>query len=325
MLIRGQATKKYPDGSIEVEDNAQKWMHFNTFSTIAVAGDAGLGVYIAKYMAELSDEQTSFVETKQFFDDYLEDASIKFNQLTGRYTQCAILLVGYDLTRTDDFDAVRLGEVMGAGVQRRGDGVQVSQSIDPEILQALTATIESSATPVGRGVRVNIPSSRAVVIGYKVIIQGSGVQVTTEEADNFEAIFYGMDAVYNKIEIPVNTLSDIYFRDASNMDGFQILSLDTVQLINFYNDVITERAYTGVGGNIFPVMMTDAGGMFYANELIGYNIHDGSETRLRESKMIDGKLHYLDVNGRYKPYKGLLDIAAELEGAAYDLGFELEY
>jgi len=325
IIADSRATKTFADGSVVVEDNAQKWMHFNTYSTIAVAGDASLGAFIAKYMADLSSEQQSFTDTKAHFDTRLEEAGIEFNRATGRYTKCAILLVGYDLTQNDDFDATRLGEVLADGVQRHGDGVSVNQSVDTEILQAMGDALHSSPTPLGRGSRVSVNIKKAVVIGYKVTIDASGVHIETEEADSFESLFYGMDAAYNRIELPTNVMSDLYFKDVSSMNELEVLTHDTIGLITFYKDVIAQRSYTGVGGNIFPVMMTEVGGLFYANELIGYNFTNGTRNVLRESKMIDGKLHYLDTDDTYKPYVGLLDIAKTLEDADYELDFDLEF
>jgi len=325
IIADSRATKTFPDGSVVVEDNAQKWMHFNTYSSIAVAGDASLGAYIAKYMTELSSEQQPFSDTKANFDTKLKEAAIEFNRATGRYTKCAILLVGYDLTQNDDFDATRLGEVLADGVRLHGDGVSVNQSVDTEILQAMGNALHSSPTPLSRGSRVSVDTKKAVVIGYKVTINASGVEVETEEADSFESLFYGMDASYNRIELPKNVMSDLYFKDVSSMNAFQVLAHDTIGLITFYKEVILQRSYEGVGGNIFPVMMTETGGLFYANELTGYSLTNGTRTVLRASKMIDNKMHYLDIDDEYRPYIGLLDIAKTLEDANYKLDFELEF
>lgn len=325
LVADSRATIKHADGTTTTQDNAKKWMHFNQYSTIAVAGDASLGAFIAKYMADLSSEFQSFHDTKINFDSNLNDAAIQFNQRTGRFASCAILLVGYDLTENDDMDARRLGEVMATGVMSHGEGIAVEQSIDNEILIAMSNALNNATQPVGAGNRVPLNLKKSVAVGYKVDVTQSGVQIDTEYADSFESLFYGADSAYNKIEIPTEILSDVYFRDSSAMDYQEILFRDTLGLIKFYQDVIEERQYEGVGGAIFPVMMTEGGGMFYSDEIIRQSRLDGSIHNERDTKMIDGKMHFKNSNGEYEEYVDLLAIAAQLEDANYHLDYSIDF
>lgn len=325
IVADSRATIKYADGSQETVDNAKKWMHFNQHSTIAVAGDAALGAYIAKYMAGMSDELQAFNVTKNNFDCHLHDAAIAFNRLTSRFTQCAILLVGYDLTHNEDVDARRLGEVMAAGVMQHGQGITVTQDVDHEIIVAMSDALANSHHPLGSGDRVGINLKKSVVVGYKITVNSTGVHVDTEYADTFESIFYGMDSAYNTIELPLELISEIYFRDTTGMDYKGVLFRDTIALINFYKDIIQSRSYTGVGGGIFPVMMTENGGLFYSDEIIRQSRVDGIMHTDRDSKMIDGVMHFKNDTGQYEQYKDLLAIAEELESASYNMDFEIHY
>ena len=88
---------------------------------------------------------------------------------------------------------------------------------------------------------------------------------------------------------------------------------------------ITDRRYTGVGGGIFPVMMTDTGGIFYSDELVRQSILDGSRETMRDTKMIDGKLHYKEGDGQYMPYESLIDIADKLTTKQYKLDHSITY
>ena len=324
IVADSRATISYPDGTTEIKDNAQKWMHFNQFSTIAVAGDAQLGAFIAKYMASMSSEHQSFAVTKSNFDVYLENAAVQFNQFTGRFTSCAILLVGYDVTQKDDLDAARLGDVMAAGVKKHGEGVSVEQNIDHEIIEAMSNALHANGG-LSRGDRVEVDLSRSVVVGYKVSITDKGVVIEEDHADTFESLFYGADSAYNKVEVPVETVSDIYFRDTAGRTSRDVLLLDTIDLINFYKHTINDRKYTGVGGGIFPVMMTDTGGIFYSDELVRQSILDGSRETMRDTKVIDGKLHYKEGDGQYMPYESLIDIADNLTAKQYKLDYLVTY
>jgi hypothetical protein len=325
LVSDSRATIKHEDGTTITQDNAKKWMHFNQHSTIAVAGDASLGAFIAKHMTNMSSEFQPFHDTKANFDNHLEEAAAEFNQLTGRFTKCAVLLVGYDLTENEDMDARRLGEVMAAGVIRHGEGVSVNQSVDNEILSAMSNALGNATRPLGAGDRVPLGLKKSVAVGYKIDIRQDGVHIDATYADTFESLFYGADSAYNKIEVPDELLSDVYFRESSGMDYQEVLFRDTLGLIKFYDEVIEERQYQGVGGAIFPVMMTEGGGMFYSNEIIRQSRHDGSMHIDRDTKMIDGKMHFKNSNGEYEEYMDLLAIAEQLENANYHLGFGIDF
>lgn len=317
IVADSRATITHFDGTKEIKDNAQKWMHFNQFSSIAIAGDAHLGAFIAKYMASMSSEYQSFVDTKTNFDIYLENAAVQFNQFTGRFTSCAILLVGYDVSQKDDIDAGRLGDVMATGVKKYGEGVTVEQNIDHEIIEAMSDALHTRGG-LKRGDRVAVNLSKSVVVGYRIGITVRGVNIEKDYADTFESLFYGADSAYNKVEVPVEIISDIYFRNTTGRSSRDILLFDTIDLINFYKDVIADRKYTGVGGGVFPVMITDSGGVFYSDELIRESLHDGAREVMRDTKMIGARLHYKGDNGEYLPYENLMDIANNLTTAQYN-------
>ena len=73
------------------------------------------------------------------------------------------------------------------------------------------------------------------------------------------------------------------------------------------------------------MMMTDTGGIFYSDELVRQSILDGSRETMRDTKMIDGKLHYKEGDGQYMPYESLIDIADKLTTKQYKLDYSITY
>lgn len=169
-------------------------------------------------------------------------------------------------------------------------------------------------------VTVDLP--RSEVLGYEVNITPQKVSVECSSANNFEAIFYGADSAFNKIELPDDVLSEMYFRDIDGMDSAGILMADTMQLFVFFQKVISDRNYQNVGGGIFPVLMTPDGGSFYGGGITKQSISTGQREQIRDTDVVDGKICYKNANGEIKEYPSLLDLAARLR-TGYETTFDI--
>jgi hypothetical protein len=323
IIADSRATITAPDGTVTINDGAKKWINHGPYSLCAIAGDAQLGAHITKRLVDELGTNPTFARVKEAFDNRLEEFSIEYNQATQRFTKCALILVGYNPEEKDQFDAARIGEVMAAGVLGHGEGVMVDQNIDQEIIRAMHYAHQMSdilGRPLGKGSLVTVGLPRSEVIGYEVNISHSEVKVVHNYANNFEAIFYGADSAYNAIELPVDIISKIYFRNITGMTSADIIKADTMELFVFFQKIINERGYQNVGGGVFPVLMTPDGGSFYGGGVTKKSLIDGSTEQIRDTDVVDGKLCYKDSHGSIKEYEGLLDLARDIR-TGYSLNF----
>jgi len=299
---------------ISSDDGVKKWVNHGPFSLTAVAGDAQLAAFITRRLVEMLGVNPTYPDVRRAFDSELIRLATEYNQETGRYCSCVIMLAGFDANKMDEFDAGRLGAVLGAGVKAKGEGVTVNQHIDSEIIKSMSyamtmADIFRRELRIGSKVKLNRPKSE--LTGYRINVNSDGVDIDVDEADNFEALFYGADSAFNRITLPDEIISELYFRDITGHTEESIIKADTMQLFVFIKTIIEERSYENVGGGIFPVMMTPTGGSYYAGGITKKSTITGVEEQVRDSEVIDGKICYKDVSGEMKQYKSLLDIADE--------------
>lgn len=301
------------DGEEEILDDAQKWQQLGRYSMTAVAGDALLAAFIIRKLADLVGNTPSYTEVKEAFDANLELLAREY--LIGRSradTHCAILLSGYEKSKKDLLDAGRLGDVLAAGVKKRGEGVTVEQNIDRSILEGMSTAMHSAAKhgkTIQNGSMVSINSPLSELTGYQVTFDDGNVFIDMKEVDNFDAIFYGADSQFNIIKVPDEVLSEIYFRNIDGMDEEAIVKSDAMWIVAFMTEIIRERKYKHVGGNIFPIMIAPAGGSFYGGPISQQDRRTGELKVVRDSEIVDGVLCYTGLDGKPTAYQTLFDLA----------------
>jgi hypothetical protein len=294
-------------------DDVSKWKAFGRHAVIVVAGNALLAAYICDgILAKLPQpDDRSYNEVKAVFESDLEEISRQFNVDTGRYTHCTIMLSGYDLDSKDDVDAAKLGEVMAAGVKAKGDGVSVQQNIDAEIIKGMSYQMtmaELMHKPLGVGDRVTINRPKSELTAYEIVIDQAGVHIQKTEADTFEALIYGADTAVNKLELPTETISNIYFRDISGQNAAEVMTGDGIHLIAFIKTTIEQRNYTNVGGNVVPLLITPELTAVGSGQVGRLNLRTKKVDLVGDIEVRNGKLHYKDYDGTYKPFRSLKDI-----------------
>ena len=294
-------------------DNAQKWQQLGRHSMVAVAGDAVLAAFLIRKFADLVGNTPSYTTVKSAFDSSLELFAREYlTTINSTDTRCAILLSGYEKSKRDSFDAGRLGDVLGAGVRKHGEGVLVSQGIEQSIIEGMSEALNSASkkgSNVQSGSVIDINSPRSELTGYRITFEGRNVLIDIKEVDNFDAIFYGADSQFNIIKVPDDLLSEIYFRSTDGMDGGAIMISDAISIVAFMTEVIEERGYKDVGGNIFPVMVTPGGSSLYAGPISRLNEHTGETSVVRNSEVIDNTICYLGEDNVFHPYQTLFNLA----------------
>ena len=300
----------------EYSDDVSKWMNFGKLATCVVAGNAAMAAFICEAVLAIAGIEPSYQDVKTIFDRDLENLAKQFNVTTGKYTSCVIMLAGYRTDAKDSFDMGKIGMAMGASVQKAG-GKTVQQSIDPEIIKAMDSVFKDARPEdwakggIGRGVRATINRPKSEITAYDVQLDGSGVHIRTAEADTYEALIYGADTATNKLELPAEITSEIFFRDVKGMDMYDVLSLDGVYFVAFINDTIKQRRYTNVGGNIISLFITPELHGFASGQAGMIDPKTGQSIILNDIEVIDGKMHYKDKDGAFMPYRSLLDIKTE--------------
>ncbi|HTE58241.1 MAG TPA: hypothetical protein VK694_05860 [Verrucomicrobiae bacterium] len=302
------------------KDDVSKWTGFGKQDACVVAGNALMAAFVCEELRQLAGPDPTYEKVKQVFDTKLKSVAKRFNTTTGNYASCVIMLAGYRSSEKDTFDAAKIGEVMAAGVKRRDEGITVHQSIDKEIIKGMSYTMtmaEILGKQVGKGTRVTVGLPRSELTAYEVKIQGDGIEVVTTEADTFEALIYGADTAVRRLELPIDRISDIFFRDVSNQKGETIIQIDGIHFIAFINGTIKERGYNNVGGNVIPILVTPTSVMISSGTVGRIDLRTGKPEVLNEVKVISGKMHFKDKVGDFKPYRTLQDIK-ESSGLSLD-------
>lgn len=297
-------------------DDVSKWINFGRFATCVVAGNALMAAYICEGVLAIAGEEPTYQQVKMVFDRDLESLSRQFNQITGKFESCVIILAGYQLDAKDSFDMGKIGMAMGASVQK-ADGKTVMQSIDPEIIKAMQTVFNEQGRKgwnkegVGRGTRATVDKPKSEVTAYDINLDGNGVNIDVKEADTYEALIYGADTATNRLELPTETISEIYFRDTKGMNSLDIIATDGIYFVAFINETITTRNYTNVGGNVVPLYVTPQLHGFATGKVGRIDPKTGKPEILNDIEVIDGQMHYKDTDGKLKPYRSLLDLKAE--------------
>lgn len=298
------------------KDDFAKHVRYGRFSISVAAGHAGLAAYVSEEVLKKLKEEPTHNNVKHLFDTELEQIAKEYVAKTGRYSGCVIMLCGYDKTNKEEFDAARIGDILAAEAKRQGEDRIINLSVDHEILRAIEGATASGS--VGVGDIITIDSPRSELVAYDIQTNSAGVSISKTQAATFEALIYGADTVTNKLELSNDRIADIYFRDVNGKDARTIMQLDTIQFIDFINQTIQQRGYTNVGGGIVPFMVTSGMTAFMSGTVGKINLTTGETEIVNVIKVIDGRIHYQDADGQYKPYRTLSDINQEA-GLASDL------
>lgn len=294
-------------GVTTTRDDATKWQAIGKHAVIVAAGDAQLAAYICdEIISSFQDvDAATFNEVRDKFEQDLELIATKFNKETGRFCRCTLMLAGYDLSQKEDVDAAVLGETMGGDLIAKGDGSSSTQSIDHEIIKAMSYQLNMAQIlkkPLGRGDRVPINKPKSELMAYSVNVNQKKVNIDETVADTFEALVFGMDTAVNKLELPRETVSKIYFRDMNGLTTGEVIAGDGILLVAFIKSTVDKRGYTGVGGNVIPILITPEFNSVGSGQVSRFNLKTKQIDIVGDLIVKDGRLHYKDSDGEYKPY-----------------------
>lgn len=290
----------------DYRDDISKWVNYGRNAVSVAAGDGHLAVYLSNKILSVLNPEAEYPEVRSVFDEQLEEYARQFNIETNRFASCTIMLAGYSSNEDDDFDAGRLGEILGAGVKKHGEGVTVNQNIDKEIIKSMSYSMtiaEILGKQLRKGSVVKVLRPKSELIAFDIRVQADGVHIDLVEAGNFEGLIFGMDTRTNKLVLPDETIAEIYFRDLNNANPQAILEADGIHLIRFIREVTEQRQYTGVGGNIVPIALLNGQSILLGGQVSKMNLTTREVTVVNDLQVINNKLHYMDTDGEWKPYK----------------------
>lgn len=299
-----------------IRDNVSKWQAMGRYSACVFAGNALLAAYLIDAVLGATGDEPSYAQVKSTFDTRLEDFAKQFNHETGYFRRCVVMLSGYDRDKQDDFDAVKMGKIWGAGVKKYGEGQTVRQSVDPEIIKSMRyafsmAEILHKPTGPQAGDRLSVNYPKSELTAYEVDISSSGVHIDTITADTYEALIFGMDTATNKLELPEEVISDLYFREVNNADVASHLQMDAIHFVSFINEVTRRRHYRGVGGNIISIVITPDWASLPSGQVERLDLRSQKKKLMNDIKVIGHKLCYRDKEGNYQPYISLRELKSE--------------
>lgn len=251
----------YADGSHE--DDLLKIATLNKRISIVAAGGAGSAAYILRRIRAKTNEDTTITELKALIRDRITDYMRDYVNETGRYDSNAFIIAGFDPTLPKKVAAGRAGDIMSLGPRLAGEGVRTEQSIDPELLKALTAALSK-----GR----EVSNSYSLELGYphsellSLTVSPKTLSFDFQKVRLFDSVLFHTAQDRIDISLPDKVIYDLEFRNRSGASWEQQMTDETLHLYAFVQDAIQTNNLETVGGVICPWMVSPDGTIFAAGE-----------------------------------------------------------
>jgi len=289
-------------------DNFAKWCNLNARLGALGAGHLQMASYLIREIRKNIKETDTFHELENVLKNDLHRLATCFYSITGSYKQSAAFIFGgYDTTLKMKTTSDRLGEVLSNPVIRKGEAVQVNQYMDTRFMDEMRKMFANGMPSIERGTVIEIDTPRSRCVAIYIYADSSGVKISWEEPDMWESISFHPNWEIDRVKLSADVISDIEFGEVQDQDdGEAPIYREYELIINTLNNMIKERKYSTVGGNIVPLRIGDDGTMGFATGTLGRR---SSGTNIVGGlQVVDGYLHYYDENGKLHPYEHLIDL-----------------
>jgi len=326
MVSDSRLTTRREDGTESYVDDFAKWTNLNSKLIVIASGNARLAcTLIGQIIGQLNSKST-FSDLDDILDNQLPVMAKAYYARygDGLADTAGLIFGGFDSTKKLQVDAARLGDVMSKTVIAAGEGNQVQLYADPDVLKALTDTMEKAkkmgAQP-GRGWMITVDTPKPVIKAIDIKADpsdSSGVDIETTEISCYESISFHPNYKTERILTPDEVLSQVDFPidSASGEDGMKVLGKESEVMINFSNKIAAERGYPSVGGNFVPIAITPLGFSGLVTGPLYRRLSDGSSEFVGGYDVVDGKLNYYETPDKLVPYRHLIDYLEEYSDAS---------
>jgi len=311
------------DGSYK--DDFSKWLDLNPRLAVIVANSAHQASWILhkiiKDIRPTTGWEWDFTDLEGYLRTNLQTYATEYYATTGLLSNSAnFIFGGFERKRKLVVNAGRLGEAMAAPVKAAGEGVSVNQTADMTIINAFSEIINNAAkkgeeVPGKTMFAVDLPRPR--VLAVSISAGKSGTEVNFENAKCYDGIVFNPNFKTERVELPTQLIGNLEYRDKSGEQGEATIYQDCARIISYTNDLVKQRGWTTVGGNILPLLILENASGFATGKLGTFN-SDGTIV-YGGLTQVDGKPYYYDESGKEQPYRFIyeyLDDTSKNNGSA---------
>lgn len=247
----------YPDGA--VKDDLLKSVTINKQISVVAAGKSGSASYILAGLKKMANKRTTITDFKEMIDKSLPKLMRDYVNATGQYGDNAFIIGGFNPDLPKMAAAGRVGDLLSLGTRLAGEGVRISQSLDPELTKVLTTAIRKNrGLPGSHSLRLKYPHSEVLTLKSSCKL----LKYDLSKVGLYKSVLFHSAEDQIEITLPDKLIYELEFRDRGASNWEQQLSDESLHLYAFVKGAILEHKLAKVGGVIFPAMVTPDGIIF---------------------------------------------------------------
>jgi hypothetical protein len=306
------------------QDDFCKWHNLNGRLGVVAAGYMEMAGHMFHELRERVGENDTFTEFDKVLTDNLKDIATEFYTQTGSYKQeVGLVFGGYDPALKLQIESGKLGDVMAPPLKNR-PGQAVDVQFHPKYFDALRSSLavipETGEVGVPPGTLLTIDSPRPRVVGAHIYVNQQGVQIKREEVNIYEGLSFHPNWETDRVQLPLDLVGELDFGPTSVATLEQQFYDESAKIISYVKQLIQDRKFTTVGGNVLTYILTSTG-------LSGFPIGqlarrgDAGKPKIIGGTWVDGKgrLYLYDKQGKlhlsrniYDDYKQYKDSEAKI-------------
>ncbi len=248
-----RATIEYKDGRKEFKDDLIKLFNINRRITALEAGNASPAAFILKKLREEVGEDGSLADIREIINTKLNMIISEYVNNTGHYGYVALIIAGYNPTKTKKIESSALGNAMSAELRAKGDGSSMMQTIDSDIKNSLAKAVMRGGLQKGDLIEIENTIDSGM-ISVKIDIRNN--RFNLEQVDCYKGVVFHPNQSFIEINLPPELVSQVEFGYRKSTNWQDILYEDSEKLISFVNKEIKKHNFKTVGGNIFIGLAT---------------------------------------------------------------------
>lgn len=306
------------DGSYE--DNFAKWLDLNPRLSVIVANSAYQASWLLrKIIADVrkSGWDWDFTDLEDYLGTNLKKYATEYYAETGETTHSVnFIFGGFEKNKKLAIETARMGEAMSMPVRQVGEGVQVNQTIDMDIINAFRPMLDKAAregrmVEAGTMFEVNLPKPRVLAVSVRAT--DSGAEVNYEDTACFDGVVFNPQYKSERVVLPSELLGNLEYRDKSKESGDDTIYIDYGHIIKYVRKLLEERHWPTVGGETLPLLVLPNSSGFAVGQYIRRS-EDGKQTTGGIGE-VDGKIHYYDPKGKMIPYRFVYEYINDIKKA----------
>jgi|GEM_PF-2833556 len=281
------------------EDNQLKFTAINPRNSVVVAGNGHQSAFFVKKIKENVSLQGYLSDIKDYLDKNHKQIEKEYLEKYHNPGLSVFIIAGYNNSSGKMVESSLLGNAMSGDLVARGNGSFSNQSVDHEIIQALTNGLAKKGTlNKGDFIEVNVPNSGMLAIE----IDTGKHTFTLSEVDCYKYAIYHPNYWEKSVPVPDKLLSFLDFRNIGGKSTEDVLYEDAEVLYNFVSRTAREQNFDSVGGHVFVTLQSDNSGVLFPTGDLA-TIKDNQLVYAGTIEVIDSKISYVLPNGKKGEYQ----------------------